>query len=420
MRPHVSLPALLAMLIALLLAVPVAADLIQEGPEEEVFQGPLIPAEGLVKRVDNFFFLIDASGSMSKRYMDTGKDKALHAKELLTAINARIPELDYDAGLMTLTPPRTYAVPAPYDPAAYGKAIGKLPRDPAVAGNLTALGRGLRAFDATLAGTSGSSAAFIVSDGMQNAGSPPLAVAQAMAAERDVCLHVISYATEPEGQALLAQITGLSDCSVLVPASALGSDEAIDDLLKKTIYKGEVKDTDGDGVPDNLDKCPDTPAGVEVDADGCPKDTDRDGVPDYLDQCPDTPMDLAVDEKGCPKPLTVRLDIKFDVDKADIKPAFAAELARFAKIAAKYPESAIVIEGHTDSTGSDEYNQGLSERRARAVEVELENAYGIDRDRISAKGYGESRPIASNETAEGRQRNRRVQGVMVDIFEKRQ
>jgi OOP family OmpA-OmpF porin len=142
-----------------------------------------------------------------------------------------------------------------------------------------------------------------------------------------------------------------------------------------------VKDSDGDGVPDDLDKCPNTPKGVKVDADGCPLDTDGDGVPDYLDQCPDTPKGATVNSVGCWEVVT---------------------------ILKKNREMKGVIEGHTDSMGSEEYNQGLSERRAQAVEKYIEE-HGIDADRYTIKGYGESNPIASNDTEEGRQENRRVE-----------
>jgi OOP family OmpA-OmpF porin len=166
-----------------------------------------------------------------------------------------------------------------------------------------------------------------------------------------------------------------------------------------------VKDSDGDGVPDDLDKCPNTPKGVKVDADGCPLDTDGDGVPDYLDQCPDTPKGATVNSVGC---WALKGVVLFDFDKADIKPEAHQLLDEVVTILKKNREMKGVIEGHTDSMGSEEYNQGLSERRAQAVEKYIEE-HGIDADRYTIKGYGESNPIASNDTEEGRQENRRVE-----------
>ncbi len=166
-------------------------------------------------------------------------------------------------------------------------------------------------------------------------------------------------------------------------------------------------DTDGDGVYDYQDQCPATAAGVPVDKKGCPKDSDSDGVYDHLDKCPDTPAGLLVDKKGCP--ISMTLAIEFDVNKSDIKPAHHAELAKGAAFIKKYSDRKILIAGHTDSTGSAAYNQDLSRRRAESVRNYLIEKFGIDGSRLHARGFGETAPIASNNTAEGRQRNRRVE-----------
>jgi OOP family OmpA-OmpF porin len=171
--------------------------------------------------------------------------------------------------------------------------------------------------------------------------------------------------------------------------------------------KGCPLDSDGDGVYDHLDKCPATAAGVPVDKKGCPLDSDGDGVYDHLDKCPDTPRGLLVDKKGCPVSMT--LAIEFDVNKSDIKPAYHAELAQGAAFIKKYPDQEILIAGHTDSTGSAAYNQDLSRRRAESVRNYLVEKFGIDGNRLHTRGFGETAPIASNDTMEGRQRNRRVE-----------
>lgn len=175
-------------------------------------------------------------------------------------------------------------------------------------------------------------------------------------------------------------------------------------------------DTDGDGVPDYLDKCPDTPKGAPVDRVGCPLDSDGDGVYDYLDRCPGTAKGIMVDEKGCP--LSFTLEIEFDNNKADIRPVYHDRMAEAAAFIAKYPAPQILIAGHTDSSGSDAYNQKLSERRAANVRQYLIDNFGIKSDKLVAKGYGESQPIASNETAAGRQKNRRVEVVCCAVIPK--
>ncbi|GAB3375826.1 OmpA family protein [Spongiibacter taiwanensis] len=171
-------------------------------------------------------------------------------------------------------------------------------------------------------------------------------------------------------------------------------------------------DSDGDGVVDSADRCPNTPAGVVVGSDGCPLDSDGDGVADYKDKCPGTPAGVSVDSNGCELKLTttesLKVEVNFDFDSAVIKPTFKPELQRVADFLNKHGNVKAVIEGHADSTGGEGYNQGLSQRRADAVRNALINDFGIAPNRLSAVGYGESRPIASNATAEGRAKNRRV------------
>jgi outer membrane protein OmpA-like peptidoglycan-associated protein len=168
--------------------------------------------------------------------------------------------------------------------------------------------------------------------------------------------------------------------------------------------KGCPLDTDGDGVPDYRDRCPNTPQGVGVNADGCPLDSDKDGVYDYKDSCPRTPVGAKVDERGC----WVLKDILFDVDKWEIKPKYYYVVDEVAEVLKKNPHIRVEIQGHTDITGSREHNLELSRKRAEAVMNYLIKK-GISRDRLTAVGYGFSRPIAPNTTAEGRAKNRRVE-----------
>ncbi len=166
-------------------------------------------------------------------------------------------------------------------------------------------------------------------------------------------------------------------------------------------------DSDGDGIADYLDDCPETPAGTTVNDKGCPKDSDGDGVYDDKDECPETPAGLTVDEKGCP--ISITLSIEFDVDKSDIKPSYHDELAKGAEFIRKYSNQKILIAGHTDSTGSEPYNEALSLRRAESVRAYLVENFDLEAGKLFARGFGEKAPIASNDTIEGRQRNRRVE-----------
>lgn len=167
-------------------------------------------------------------------------------------------------------------------------------------------------------------------------------------------------------------------------------------------------DQDRDGVSDRDDLCPFTPEGVAVDSDGCALDSDGDGVPDYLDKCPDTPLGSVVDTDGCPRVLVTLRDVHFAFDSAQLT-AEAKSILRDAVAAINAsPSDRITIEGHTDSTGSDAYNSQLSQRRARSV-AEYLVSQGVSGSRLNTVGKGESSPIASNDTREGRALNRRVQ-----------
>lgn len=141
-----------------------------------------------------------------------------------------------------------------------------------------------------------------------------------------------------------------------------------------------------------------------------PKDSDGDGIIDELDQCPDTIKGAKVDNVGCM--TLVNLDIHFDTDKSDIKNMYNPKIQEFAKAMKMDKRLKANIEAHTDSVGRDAYNQKLSERRAASAVKALVEA-GVDASRIKAVGYGEKRPIATNDTAEGRAENRRVEAVMV-------
>lgn len=172
-------------------------------------------------------------------------------------------------------------------------------------------------------------------------------------------------------------------------------------------------DADRDGVPDSQDQCPGTPMGVEVDAIGCPLDEDGDGVPNHADNCPNTTNRKArIDARGCyvmlDKKVSIELNVEFDFDSSDSRPEHKPEVKRVADFMEEYPKTKVVMEGHTDSSGPAEYNQGLSERCAKTVADMLTSDFGISERRVSSKGYGESQPIDTNDTKEGRQNNRRV------------
>lgn len=139
-------------------------------------------------------------------------------------------------------------------------------------------------------------------------------------------------------------------------------------------------------------------------------DDDGDGVNNCNDKCPASQAGQAIGPDGCPVPLTIDLKgVNFDFDKATLRPDAISILDEAASILQKYPQLRVEVAGHTDAVGAENYNQGLSERRARAVYDYLAGK-GIDASRmVGPTGYGEARPIDSNDTAEGRARNRRTE-----------
>jgi OOP family OmpA-OmpF porin len=139
-------------------------------------------------------------------------------------------------------------------------------------------------------------------------------------------------------------------------------------------------------------------------------DDDGDGVNNCDDKCPNTAAGTAVGPDGCPIPLTIDLKgVNFDFDKATLRPEAEATLAEAVSILQRYPQLRVEVAGHTDSIGTEEYNQGLSERRATTVYNYL-TSNGIDSSRlVGPVGYGELRPIDTNDTSEGRARNRRTE-----------
>src|SRR5262245_9347084 len=186
--------------------------------------------------------------------------------------------------------------------------------------------------------------------------------------------------------------------------------------------RGCPKDSDGDGVTDDKDQGPDTPAGVAGDGKGCPKDADGDGVTDDKDLCPNTPAGARVDKDGCPIEVTEKetemLDkgvitvhnINFDTGKSDILPEDETVLNEIGKILIQWPQLKVEVGGHTDSRGTAKANQTLSESRANAVKDWLTSHYPqLTADNLTAVGYGESKPIATNKTKAGMAKNRRVE-----------
>jgi len=173
--------------------------------------------------------------------------------------------------------------------------------------------------------------------------------------------------------------------------------------------RGCLLDGDGDGVTDNNDQCPDTFRGAAVDARGCELDDDRDGIVNRLDNCPNTTAGVPVDIKGCEIREIIELPgVNFESNSDRLIPGTESVLHEAAATLRRNPDLVVEVAGHTDSVGSDTNNASLSERRAITVRDFLLNL-GVSSTNLTARGYGEGQPVASNETPEGRAQNRRVE-----------
>ena len=142
-----------------------------------------------------------------------------------------------------------------------------------------------------------------------------------------------------------------------------------------------------------------------------PKDSDGDGIIDSLDKCPNTPKNVLVNHYGCPIITTLR--INFDFNKVNIKKIYYPQIEKIAKAMKNNPKLKIEIDGYTDNIGSKKYNSKLSLKRAQAVKNILVKKYGIDPKRIVVKGFGEKYPLLPNTTSTNRALNRRVE--IIDI-----
>ena len=354
-----------------------------------------VAADKYVRKVDNFIIMVDRSGSMDEKYVGTKEKKIVLAKALLERMNKMIPELGYMSGLTNAAPAKEILALETYSAASYGAGIAKVPT--LIGSNPTPLGEGLKALEPVLKSAVGRNAVIILSDGQENTGEGSLKVAAAMAEKYGVCFHTISFADTVNGnQKLLDDITALKPCGVSASAAQLADDAALQKFVKAVFYDDATA------------------------ADPCALDDDKDGVNNCIDKCPDTIKGLAVDAAGCPVADIVTLKVNFDFDKSDIKPEYHATLAEFASYMRQQQSFTVVeIAGHTDSKGSDAYNQKLSERRAKSVRDYLVNKLGMDGKLFSAVGYGESKPIASNDTDAGRAENRRILAELKGVYKKK-
>ncbi len=172
-------------------------------------------------------------------------------------------------------------------------------------------------------------------------------------------------------------------------------------------------DDDSDGVMNSADQCPGTPLGAEVDARGCEiKDSDMDGVSDANDECADTPRGDKVDAQGCTifdeEEVSITMRVLFDNESAVVKQPNDPEIQALADFMKRFGTTSATIEGHTSAPGSEDYNMQLSQARADAFKDVMVNQYGIDPSRLNTVGYGETQLLDEGNDAEAHRVNRRI------------
>ncbi|MHC4320844.1 MAG: OmpA family protein [Planctomycetota bacterium] len=382
--------------------------------EEEFQVGKYVP------KIKNFFIILDASSSMSVSY--TGKSggedsKLTVAKDFIRYMNNTMPAMDVNGVIRTFG--RGIEIPMQQTETVYGRTTysrsgleQSLNRINFLAEGNSPAGLAIKETSDTIGSIKGTNAVIFISDGEHLEGDPLTKVRNMEDRYGGwTCFYTVWIGNNPEGKLFMEELAREMDCSFSTSVEEIASDEDMINFVKQVFLTTDI-DSDRDGVPDSLDKCPDTPIGVEVDGSGCPKvvqtDSDGDGVFDDVDECLDTPVGAIVDDRGC----WVVKGVQFDYKKWDVKPQFNSNLDNIEDILKNNLGLKVRIEGHTDDVGSMKYNIGLSGKRAQAIKDYLVGK-GIDPSRITTKGLGYSQPIADNDTPKGRSLNRRAEIIPV-------
>ncbi len=314
-----------------------------------VFAASNAQADNFARKIDGFDFFVDYSGSMMQQLPknDIFEGKKLEAaKAVLTKVNSMIPDLGYEGSLHTFSPSSTVVPYAAWDQASMNAGIESLKSSFQVFNRRTGMGNGILEFAPGYAKMANPSALIIVSDGENNVGIDPISEARMLLeVNPEICLHVISFADTAEGQALLDELAGMKDCSVQVKGlDLLASDVDAEQFVKDVFYHAE------DAI--------------------------------------------------------VLRGVNFAFDSYRLDSAAKAMLDEVA-ILLESENKKVILEGWTDSIGSESYNKTLSMKRAEAVEAYLEQQ-GVPADMLTAIGMGESYKY-DNSTEQGRYLNRRTE-----------
>ena len=384
-----------------------AAFVITAGACAPVPQPPLQPLSGpaptsdgnAAAKVDNFQVILDASLSMEE-----GGEYFVTARDIASRINQGIPtDLTYNGGLRTFghnsfeSPNDTDLIygMSRYDRQAFHNSLGQIN----YVGGKSPLAEALTAAGQDIRNAGGSSALIIISDGLDMDDAPAAARQAKGQLGENLCIYTIAVGNERNsmGHDVLQEVADAGQCGFATTAAELSDAGAMSQFIT-SVFLTDPPPAPAP-TPEPAPAPRPAPAPAVIDSDG-------DGVPDHLDKCPGTPPGVRVDEEGCPTVLSLR--INFGFDSSAIGTEYNSELLEAAECINNYPGHEVMIIGHTDSTGPEAYNQRLSERRAAAVKNALVERFNVPESRLVTRGDGELRPVADNNTEEGRQMNRRV------------
>jgi OOP family OmpA-OmpF porin len=317
----------------------------------------VVTKEVLVKTADNIIVMVDSSASMSAQNKTFKKPYYELEKEALKTGFERLPDLEYNLGVYRFTPWEVLYPMQKFDAATAADALNKLPAE---ASGKTPLLKGLDELETVLKGLSGKTFVYIFSDGGYDKGagsiSPGNKTAE-LAEKYDVCFQVLTYAFQERDRKTVSDMARANMCSRAIPFDAYVSQPyyAIGPLY--------YTKWDTDVVTESEKKV----AGYKAN------------------------------------------NILFEFDKSDLSSAAQEELDGVGKFLTDQPQAFVALFGFTDDTGKPEYNMELSRRRAEAAADYLQKNYNLGSDRVVANWYGAANPVDSNDTEEGRAKNRRVE-----------
>ncbi len=379
---HAALRALLASGLGLSLAV---ACVSPPPPIEAIDAEEVTLAENEAIRVDQVVILFDASGSMESR-----SSRFESTQNIASSFVTGMPAGEYETAVVTFGGEAIEVADfEPFDRDSVDSSV--IDGEP---GSMsTDIPAALAEVEALLAGRSGTTAIVVFSDGVAQRYGRNLGAESSIAAARrlmgvvdgEVCFYTIQSGDDPQGTELMQGIAGLSGCSEPHLLTDIADPDAMHEFQEMAFVEEVAPVVSA------------PPPVVFV-------DDDNDGVEDGSDDCPDTPAMANVNDVGC----WVLDSYTFDTKKYEILPSQYPALDKVAEVLKMNPDLRIRVDGHTDSTGTEDFNQTLSENRAAAVRDYLEDA-GIESGRLETRGFGTSAPVDSNDTPEGKARNRRCQ-----------